>query len=391
MIQDLRDNGTENRTPVLRSPSRTRLLDPGRLPAYLIGRGLLDASQVVDGDLTVIEASRRNHNVHIDAGNHTGFVLKMGASRGERPGTVLYEARVYEVLGQEPWAGVLGGRIPRSFGFDRAIDRLVVERMGGEENLRDLQQRTGEIDVPLARTVGDTLGRLHRPEPGTTNLSHDFPEVFALTLPRFGTLHGTSIGMQNMITVLQNMGNLTNGLRGLKEDWRHTALIHGDPRWDNWVVIDPLPGAEPAEGRLALVDWEFGGIGEPGWDVGSALGDYLAAWVFSIPELPGVRLDRGLPLSGFHIDVLRPAMDALWGAYLAQRQPLDAGGELTMTARCTAAKLIQLCAERMHHQTELTATIGALLQLADHIFAEPDRAAAELMGITASCGHVGAS
>jgi aminoglycoside phosphotransferase (APT) family kinase protein len=51
---------------------------------------------------------------------------------------------------------------------------------------------------------------------------------------------------------------------------RPCCLVHGDVKWDN-AVLDSGPPA-----RVALFDWELSGLGDPAWDVGSALADCLA-------------------------------------------------------------------------------------------------------------------
>jgi hypothetical protein len=76
-------------------------------------------------------------------------------------------------------------------------------------------------------------------------------------------------------------------------------------------------------------------------------------------------------------------MRALWRAYVRYRQPHQLQYELTFAVRFAAAKLIQLCGELMHHATELNATTGALLQLAANMFADPEQAAIDLLGIRA--------
>jgi len=60
------------------------------------------------------------------------------------------------------------------------------------------------------------------------------------------------------------------GFRHARREWRATALVHGDIRWANCLVAR-------SDGRIRIVDWELGCIGDPAWDVGSALADIVAA------------------------------------------------------------------------------------------------------------------
>ena len=384
------DHGAEDQTMAPRPVPGAALLEVPDAPAYLVGRGLLGAAQLVDGEVSVLELARRNQNLHVRTADGGGVLLKQGATRGGGPGNVAHEARVYAALAAQPWTRLLEGRIPRCLGFDAARNLLAVELVPAEENLRELHARTGTTDAALAATIGETLGRLHRAGPAGADLPDDLPEVFATVLPRLTMLHGTSTGMQDMVVALQNLGGLADGLAELQRDWRRETVVHGDPRWDNWVVRNDT-AVHVDDPPLVLVDWEFGTLGEPGWDVGSVLGDYLAAWVLFTPELPGVRLAEGVSLSRFPIEAMRPAVAALWEAYLGARRPADPAAELTMAVRCAAAKLVQLCGERMHHSTALTATAAALLQLADHVFGDPARAASDLLGLAVPVDWSGAA
>ncbi len=61
---------------------------------------------------------------------------------------------------------------------------------------------------------------------------------------------------------------LWTSLRGL---WRQETLIHGDIKSDNILVGTPLDRHEAPEETVWIVDWEFVEIGDPAWDLASAL------------------------------------------------------------------------------------------------------------------------
>lgn len=363
------------------------MLDHADVVVYLVNRGLLEVRAVVDGRVRVIDASRRNTNYHVIPDDmpgldSRGLVVKQCMATEHAPGTVAYEAAVHDVLRAIVSAGLPSARIPMSFGTDADARALVLEFATGDENVREYHYRLGRTPEVVAATMGDTLGALHSAgrrvmrDGGLEGLSTELPETFDLTLPRTAMIHGTSAGMRALISAMQSIDGLVEPLSRLAVDWRRDTLIHGDPRWDNWVVHET-----GAPEKLVLVDWEFARVGDAAWDVGSLIGDYLGAWVLNMPELPGSPLADASSLTRFPLEDMQPSIRELWNAYLQRRQPNRPEEELGMVARCAAAKLIQLCAEQMYHASKLNAAAGALLQLAANVFANPEQAAYGLLGI----------
>jgi hypothetical protein len=339
----------------------------------LVARGLLDAEAVVDGEVRVLDASRRHRNARVHAGPHASYVAKRGREAGDGAGTVAYEAAVYDVL-----SDLDGPRIPRSFGCDPATGILVIELLPEAENVRQRAMRTRQVEPALAAAIGDALGRLHAAgAPRDARLSRAVPDVVSLAHPTLGILHNASPATAGLMRTVQATPELAAGLDALAEKWRPLVLIHGDPRWENWLV------ESADEARVALVDWEFAGVGDPAWDVASAVCEYLTFWVRSAPAIPGTTIDQAVVHSDVSLDDAQTAIRALWLAYARRRLPPDLDAEVTVVTRHTAARLVQLAAEQTHFASEVTAPAGALLQLAANVFADPARAARELLGVPA--------
>jgi aminoglycoside phosphotransferase (APT) family kinase protein len=363
------------------------MLSHDSVVAHLVRRGLLADEDVVERELRVIDASRRNHNLRVLAAAGQSYLVKQGRRDGDGPGTVRYEAAVYEVL--DRISGDAAAHVPRSFGCDARESILVLELIAEAENVRENVIRTGTAAGPIGAAIGDALGRVHArienvavPATGAM-LVRRLPDVFAFTRPSLGMLYDTSAGNAALMRLVQHNRSLSDGLDALAEAWRPQILIHGDPRWENWLIERSDEGTPP---RLVLIDWEFAGLGDPAWDVGSVLCEYLAYWVRSIPELPGTMPQRAMQHTDVPLERVQPVMRALWLAYARRRLPADLDEELTLVTRFAAAKLVQFAAEQAHTAASLTASTGALLQLAANIFADPACAARELVGVPSAAG-----
>src|SRR6266699_5961187 len=104
------------------------MLALSELTAYLLARRHIEPDMVVDGGLTVVDASSRNRNVLVTAEPTVGLFLKQGRSGPVQPsrgwtesGSIAHEAAVYSLLGSLPrprGAGGILAALPHCQGFD---------------------------------------------------------------------------------------------------------------------------------------------------------------------------------------------------------------------------------------------------------------------------------
>lgn len=385
---------------------------PHHLVTALVRRGLLAPEDVVDGTVRILEISRRHRTVQVLTERGTGVIVKLppgGGSAEPRPGTVSYEGTVHRALAELGIGAALEAAIPPPLSAGegrretgslpaRALPpgSLLTTVVPGVITVRKAHHREG-ISALSGYAMGRVLGLLHsagrdvvaladRHLPPATALARGKPETFDLLQPRWETLHGTSAAMHQLVITLQQTPSLREPLQALADDWRTETVIHGDPRWDNWLVRpggQPPPGAGGDQQSVLLIDWEFAQLGDPRWDLGVLLGDYLGAWVLGTPELPGSVLGEAAALSRFPLPELTRATAAVWRGYLDQVDLADPDSEMVRITAFAAARLVQLAAEQAHRASRLGATTAALLQLAGNMLADPHRAAGELLGLFA--------
>src|SRR5204862_5610436 len=109
---------------------------------------------VVDGDLTIVDASRRNHNFGILRERGFSYLLKQGAD-AERRETIANEALVYSSLRLDPY-------LPRLVHYDSDEHVLILEYLTGARDLHEHQIRTGRFSSRLSSSIGRAFGILRR-------------------------------------------------------------------------------------------------------------------------------------------------------------------------------------------------------------------------------------
>ncbi|MEO9324031.1 class V lanthionine synthetase subunit LxmK [Nocardioides sp. C4-1] len=140
--------------------------------------------------------------------------------------------------------------------------------------------------------------------------------------------------------ILQSDPQLPGYLRDLREATAAAPRtpVHGDLRIDQVLVAD---------GRPYVVDWEEHGAGDPAYDTGSWIGEWVYRAVLDIPTSRGDGLGTAQPDGVLHhqdlttaevvqrgvakLDALTPHIVAFWDAYRAVR-PVDAAEIARVTA-----------------------------------------------------------
>jgi Ser/Thr protein kinase RdoA (MazF antagonist) len=348
------------------------MLKQSHVAHYLLSLGLVKPQAVVDGELTIADASRRNCVFLASTRAGPTYVVKQAARR--HAATLAHEAAVLAVLAE---AEELAGRVPRVVRFGPEQARLVLCTPAGAQSWSD-HHGNGRSPRLLPRILGRTLAAVHRfrgdevqaPPPGV-----DAMWGLSLPEPPHDALLTMSVGAQDLLARIQASQAFCERLLGLRDAPAEDTLIHGDLRWDNCLAV-AAPGAGRRT-RALLVDWELAGPGPAAYDVGAVLAEYLAAWVGSIPIVEPNDPSRLAAQARRPLARLRPAMQSFWAAYRAANPRC----RLTRAVEYAAVWLLQTAIEQAQRLLAPTAHVVTLIQLADNLLQAPDHAARNLMGL----------
>jgi Ser/Thr protein kinase RdoA (MazF antagonist) len=341
---------------------------------YLLRRGLLAPEVVVGGELVVREVSSRNRNFAVETSEGPGYLLKQGRSAAGAA-TVAREAGVYEHLVAR--GGELRSHLPGLVGYDADKEVLVLELLREAEDLRSRHLRLEEFPVQIGAGMGAALGILHR------QMRAAYPEapppwVLSIHRPDASLFRDVSAANLELIKIVQNATGLGERLDELRAGWRVETLIHQDVKWENCLTTP--------DDRLHLIDWEMAVAGDPYWDLGAALSQYLGFWLLSIPVTGGEPPARFPALARFPLDAMKAALRACWEGYAGEAEDSHAapGGEpLERAVAYAGARLIQSAFEASQFDQRLNSAAILHLQLGANLIERPGAAAEQLLGLTA--------
>jgi Ser/Thr protein kinase RdoA (MazF antagonist) len=349
------------------------MLQQADIAHYLLSLGLVKPSVVVEEELTVIDASRRNCVFLAAIRGGPTFVVKQ-STRGDAR-TLAHEAAVLRMLARTT---ELSRQAPTVVHHEPDAGRLVLRTPGGGRDWNE-HQRAAHFPRTQARVIGQLLADLHRfPADRVEALPPGVDPMWALSLPEppHHLLIDLSMGAQDLVARVQASKALCNRLEELREVGFDGVLVHGDLRWDNCLAV--AAGGSRRRTRLLLVDWELAGDGPAAFDVGTVVAEYLRAWLESIPIVDPGEPGRLVAQAGHPLWRMQPAVQAFWSAYglaSAHRPPLRRMIELG------AVRILQTAVEQAQGLTSTSAHQVALVQLADNMLRRPEDAALSLLGL----------
>lgn len=358
------------------------MLDHGAVVGFLLERGFLQARWVVDGTLVVRDVSKRNRNFALDGGSSSpSYFLKQGLDP-ESAATVLHESAVYTLFSAPGCA--MARYIPHFYGYDEELGILILELSPGACDLLVYHLRSRRFSITLARGIGDALGILHSETPRQVRLIDPgaTPWILSIHRPDLGIFREASAASLELIKIVQSTPGFGEQLDQLRLTWRPSALIHQDLKWENFLACR---SAGSSKMMLKIIDWEGVCPGDPCWDIGSVLSNYLSFWLQSIP-ITGRDLPERFPeLARYPLHRMQPALRACWLAY-TKRLGLDDASSASLLLRAVSfagAGLVVTAYAAAQMLADLDTNLILHLQLAANILARPSEAAAHLLGFAA--------
>lgn len=364
------------------------LLDVDNAVPYLLERGYLAARDVIDGGVRVTSVSRRNRNLRVTRGDGTGFLVKQAEAVGSEA-TLGCEAAFYRMCAHDDRAAAMRPYAPTMVGVEEADRALFIELIGDAVPLTDLRGRYGDaaLLVRLGRAIGLAVGTCHRafptlvehPSRHADRLGRQVPWVLWVHRPGPEILDELSAGNRKTLHILQQRGDLARRLDVLRRGWRVETLIHGDLKADNLLIAGDVDG----DPTVKLVDWELAQLGDPAWDLGALLRDFVLAWIFSMPVGRGIGPEEMIAAAAHPLAGVQVGMRALWVAYLAAAEPRadHVAGLRLRAAGYAGALMIQTAYEHTQRASRLGNHEVLMLQVAANVLADPADAALALFGI----------
>jgi len=365
------------------------LLNSDNVVHYLLQRGFLSFESVVDGDLMVLEAPRRNRNFKVTQQRQKGLFVKQVLEWDPQAiATIQREAWCYSLAKTAPELATLGAMLPEFRSYDPQRHVLVLELLSGFESLAEYHQKLGKFPVEVAVALAEALGTYHRETidkldhlPQASIFPKVAPWVLSIHLQQPAWFHSLSAANSQLLGIVKKYDEFAAVLDRLRNGWTFRSLVHGDIKWDNCLIQSSIaPNGKPL---LRVIDWELADLGDALWDVGAILQSYLSYWILSMPTWPNARPEELIAKAPYKLEVLQKAIRAFWNRYKEVAEiPSERRKEsLAQSIAYGAARMIQTAYEALTFATQMNANALYLLQVSMNILLNTDEATRELFGI----------
>ena len=347
------------------------ILTTRNLSTYLLSRGLLSYQSIVDGDLIISDASHRNRAFRVLRSAQPGYFVKQ--IRQWDPVSITGWEREDTCYRRLSSSGIL----PKHHASDVESHILVLELVPGSETLSEYHRRLASCPVAIGRKQGTALSALHRATQGKED-DGKIPWILSVheTKPEF--FDSLSPANARLLEIVQGYPEYCDLLTALRRDWQPCCLIHGDVKWDNFLIR----AGEGHESDVLVVDWEMAGFGDPCWDAGSVFQSYLNFWIYSMPFHETMQADALTRRAQYPLEQMQPAIRGFWESY-ASGMGFDSRTSRAMlerSARCGAARMIQSAYEMMAQWQQMLPTGAAMLQTSFNVLTRPAEAVRDLLG-----------
>jgi len=314
---------------------------------FLLAHQVLTPSDVIDTGVRLLDDKRDR------------FVLSTLAIGGQ-PSYMIKRARYPEVIESLHQELRAYRYINNNTQLDSVVPSLIAEDL--QHGLLVIKWIDGAVSVNMhlspeeaADRLGVLIGRLHAYTQESSN------EIGSLGRPWIlsSLSHHPKWRPPELDTILARTDHadiLANGLKHGHHAWRPDALIHGDLKWEHYL-LDPNQDETP----ICLIDWELATFGDSAWDVASIISDIMF----------GSQYGRGEIMSSVQEIIQTGEAGAFLQSY-AQQRPFN-NDFLERVALYTGARLFQTSLESASaYGLGEESGVDTLLAMAVDVFRDPN-------------------
>lgn len=348
---------------------------------YLLHKGLVDVASCVAGDFSAVDQSSRNVNFLVDRKTGPGYAIKQAKTwKPDQIETLRVEATFYWLVNHEAAFQVLKPFLPGFVTYDFIHHILVIEKVAGAGDLFNYYWEGTETAPWVGERAAEILWLLHSipfseipSDIAASNFKGSLPWVFNLFQRPPGEWDQAfpdTAGQQTM-QLITRFPEFFERIRTAAREWERSTLIHGDLRFNNFLL--QRASADSGSAGLKLIDWELADHGDPVWDVAAFIQHYLSLWLMR-------EENSGEPGS---LENMKTSVAAFWNTYAglnAWDAPKRRSQWLKIIRFC-ALRLINSCFEVTPHVKNIQPYSAKILQLSFNLLLQPTEAGKTLFGL----------
>ena len=294
---------------------------------YLSKHDLCNYSELALSKVEPVVA--KNFNLLVTFPNRRKLLVKQERhnQEGKAAGEFLDEWRIKEFLQRFPELEHISLFLPEVLHFDIENSIIVFSYLDDYQDLMDFYTKENSFPTEIAAAIGTQLATIHRdtfkhqeyqdffsqsPDDSAvdqvTNLIRRLeridPEIFGL-VPADGL---------KFFALYQRYDSLGQAIAQLGSSFAPSCLTHNDLKLNN--ILLHRDWEQSSNGIVRLIDWERSAWGDPAFDLGMVIGNYVQIWLGSLVISKSLSIEESLRLAMTPLEQLQPSLARLTQAYL---------------------------------------------------------------------------
>ena len=361
---------------------------------YLVQQGLCTSEDY--GPEHIESKSSKNFNLLVTLKNGQKLLVKQEAcpQKDKVSDEFLNDWKIDQFINEFEEVSFLKEISARIVSFDHNHGILVSEYLDEYDDLNDFYDQGNFFPAQIAALIGSSLATIHQ----STFNNHQHRDFFckALSMPehyypdkimRIGPEIFNSISLDGIqfFVLFQRYESLREAMIEAIKSFTPCCLVHNDLKPAN-ILLHTHWEDNPEASIIRFIDWEFSTWGDPAFDLGSLIANYLKIWLNSLVVSSSISITEALHLAGTPLEYIQPSMLEVIRSYLKQfPEILEAEPQfLKQVMRFSGLVLIQKIQTSIREKEPFDNTDLCMLQVAKSLLCNPKQSVQTIFGVSES-------
>ncbi|MDB9323242.1 aminoglycoside phosphotransferase family protein [Nodularia spumigena CS-591/04] len=360
---------------------------------YLLKQGLLDKSQQPPSKIEPVAA--KNFNLLLTFTEKHKLLIKQERlnQEGKASGEFLIEWRIQEFIQRFPELDNYRQVLPEVLHFDVENSIIVFRYLDDYRDLMDFYTKEKSFPTEIATAIGTLLATIHRDtfnhqeyEDFFTKNSVNFNQISNLALS-LGQVKPEIFGLVpddglKFFALYQRYDSLGQAIAELGQSVKPACVTHNDLKLNNILLRNNW---QDSHNIIRFIDWERSAWGDPAFDLGTIIGNYVQIWLGSLVISNSLSIEESLRLAITPLELLQPSIGALTKAYLntfpeiLEHHP----DYLQRVVQFAGFNLIQQIQAMLQYQRSFSNMGIAMMQVAKALLSRPVQSIPTIFGAAA--------
>ncbi len=370
------------------------LLSSNNVFEYLVQQGLCTSK---DYDTEHVESRiSKNFNLLVTLKNGKKLLVKQEScpQEGSVSDEFISDWKIAQFINRFEEVSFLKELSSRIVHFDHEHGILVSEYLDEYCDLDDFYTQGNFFPDRIAALIGKNLATIHQ----STLNNNQHKEFFCKNLAKPENYHPDKLtrigpdifgsisldGMQFFV-LFQRYESLREGMIEAIKDFTPCCLAHNDLKPAN-ILLHRDWESDPESSIIRFIDWEFSTWGDPAFDLGSVIANYLHIWLRSLVVSRAISITESLRLAVTPLEYLQPSMVEVMRAYLNQC-PEILGYKpqfIQQVMSFSGLVLIQTIQTSIQEQKPFDNIDICMLQVAKSLLCNPKQSVQTIFGVSES-------